>query len=258
MIHECVRCHYKSDKKSSYINHLNKKQKCPTTFSSKSIEELIAELKVYDKKHICTHCDKSFSHESTLSTHIAEKHITDNSSNHHNDNSNHHNNTTINNITNNITIELRPFGEENIDYILTDNDLMTSYLVSAKGDGIINMFEKIHMNSQHPENKNITFKSARYPAKSNVYMRLQGKDNPPEWTVKHNNEIVILFINNIIKHLNNHNNYLFYKIQQPTSDDVDTYNLRQNNIISINSKSKEVFPPIKHKLLDTCKTLKFK
>jgi uncharacterized C2H2 Zn-finger protein len=74
MLHKCPRCHYSTDKRSNYINHLNKKNKCPTTFSDKSIEELIGELKVYDKKLKCKYCNKSFSFVSGLSRHIKDAH----------------------------------------------------------------------------------------------------------------------------------------------------------------------------------------
>jgi uncharacterized C2H2 Zn-finger protein len=74
MLYECPRCHYSSENRCHYVKHLNKKKPCPTTFSNQSIEELIGELKVYNKIYKCEYCDKSFSFQTGLSRHITEVH----------------------------------------------------------------------------------------------------------------------------------------------------------------------------------------
>jgi hypothetical protein len=270
MLHECPRCHYSSDKKSNYINHLNKKNKCPTTFSDKSIEELIGELKVYDRTHTCEHCDKSFSFSSGLSRHMKEAHITitnttdnsvtnahnttDNST--HTDNSHNHSHnidnsvhTTNNyNISPNITIELRPFGKERLDYLLENQELMTKFLKSALTTGLPKMFQDIHMNDNVPENQNVKHKSSKYPAKVNVYMKEEGMDKA-EWVAKHTHDIVEMAIRDMTNYLQKHKNDLYNEIENPTRDDEELFFERQEKLCNIRNKEKRgVFAPIRNNI----------
>jgi hypothetical protein len=269
MIHECARCHYKSEKKSSYIDHLNKKNKCPTIYSNKSIEELIRELKVYDKPHSCDQCDKSYSHSSGLSRHIKESHvtinnITDNSnhittdnSNHitTTDNSNHHNttnttnnnitNNTTNNITNNITVQIVPFGEENTTYLFEQkSDLLLKCLKNVNTNGVVEMFVEIYMNDEYPQHKNIKHKSSKHPPTVYIFAKNIGKDEP-EWIVRPTNYCIEIAIKNIIDILKIHKNYLFEQIPNPTSEDLELYDEREEKLNHIKNKSLKKFAPIR-------------
>jgi hypothetical protein len=72
------------------------------------------------------------------------------------------NNTAINNgIINNVTININPFGKENIEY-LTNNAMKEVYkLIKRRGRGIINLIKDIHVNPEHPENHNIKIENVK-------------------------------------------------------------------------------------------------
>jgi uncharacterized C2H2 Zn-finger protein len=266
MLYECPRCKYVSDNKCHYIKHLQKKKECPAIFSSKLSSEILQELidsKNAPKIHKCDQCDKSFSYSKSLAKHIKDTHITTNinitntnTTNSNNDSSNHHNTNNSHNTTNNthyninqvINIELRPFGDELMDYLLNNKELMTKFLKSALSTGLPKMFEEIHMNSEHPENHNIKHKSSKYPAKVNVYMKLEGKDKA-EWVARHTNEMVEIAMVGMINHLRNHKNDLFKEIEKPTKEDEELFFYREDVLYDIKNKNKRKFAPIRNNIV---------
>jgi hypothetical protein len=262
MLYECVRCHYSSDNRCNYIKHLTKKKQCPTTFSNKSIDELIGELKVYEKTHTCNQCDKSFCHASSLSRHIKEAHITINNitdnSNHHNttnndDHSTHIDNSVTNNIHNhntyNITIQINPFGSENLDHLTPE--FLTKCLKDALGNGIPDLIANIHLNKDIPENHNITHKSSKWPAEVNVFLK-EG-DKEPEWTVRKTNEIIGRTVKNSANILQKHIFDEYDRIDNPTKDDDELRFERIEKILKAKDADRRSFGPIRDKA-----ALKFK
>jgi hypothetical protein len=75
----------------------------------------------------------------------------------HNDNSTHIDNST----TNNITIQVLPFGKENVQDILEDKPFMIKCVRNAGSHGMLTLMKRIHFNNEHPENKNVNVKSLK-------------------------------------------------------------------------------------------------
>jgi uncharacterized C2H2 Zn-finger protein len=229
------------------------------------LEELIDEKNSL-RAFKCDNCTKSFAQKKNLSKHIKEAHITinnttdnsvtttnshnstDNSHNHsHNDNSTH--NTTNNyNISPNITIELRPFGKERMDYILENKEVMTKFLMSALTTGLPKMFQDIHMNDNAPENQNVKHKSSKYPSKVNVYMKEEGKEKA-EWVAKHTHDIVEMAMRDMVNYLHKHKNDLYSEIENPSRDDEELFFERHEKLCNIRNKEKRgVFAPIRNNI----------
>jgi hypothetical protein len=75
----CPRCHYETNQKSHFIEHLNKKKPCKPEFSnipsSQVLDELLQEIQ-NNKKYACDECEKSFVLKSSLARHKKEEHPT--------------------------------------------------------------------------------------------------------------------------------------------------------------------------------------
>ena len=87
------------------------------------------------------------------------KSITTNSSN---SNNNSNNNTTIsnNNINNSKTIIINNYGDENLKHLRTKD---FADILSTKYMSVPNLIEKIHFDSEHPENQNIKITNKKEP-----------------------------------------------------------------------------------------------
>jgi uncharacterized C2H2 Zn-finger protein len=272
MLYECPRCHYSSENKCHYIKHLRKQKECLPTFSDKPSVQILEEL-IDEKNSLrafkCDNCTKSFAQKKNLSKHIKDTHITinnttnDNSThtdNHNINNSHHNDNSTVNdnsthidnsthyNISPNITIELRPFGKERMDYILENKEIMTKFLMSALTTGLPKMFQNIHMNDNVPENQNVKHKSSKYPAKVNVYMKEEGMDKA-EWVAKHTSDIVEMAMRDMVNYLHKHKNDLYSEIENPSRDDEELFFERHEKLCNIRNKEKRgVFAPIRNNI----------
>jgi hypothetical protein len=75
------------------------------------------------------------------------------------------NNTTNNNIntTNNITINLRPFGKENMEYITREVILKLCQKANFRNEIIPRLVKQVHCNPEHPENHNLLVTNLRAP-----------------------------------------------------------------------------------------------
>lgn len=76
MPYQCPRCHYSVESKTIYLNHLRRKNPCPTQFSDKPIHDIIRELEeVYEEKpHACRECNHRFVTKGSLTRHILSHH----------------------------------------------------------------------------------------------------------------------------------------------------------------------------------------
>jgi uncharacterized C2H2 Zn-finger protein len=265
MLYECPRCHYSSENKGHYVSHLKKQKSCPSTYSNEPMDKILAdfiELKSTPKAHKCTQCDKSFSFQTGLSRHMKEAHITINNinnttdnSNHHNDNSTHIDNSVDNSVTNNIhntyniTIQINPFGSENLDHLTPE--FLTKCLKDALGNGIPDLIANIHLNKDVPENHNITHKSSKWPAEVNVFLKEGDKD--PEWTVRKTNEIIGRTVKNSANLLQKHIFDEYDKLDNPTKDDDELRFERIEKILKAKDADRRSFGPIRDKA-----ALKFK
>ena len=73
--YNCPRCNYSTPHKQHFMYHLKKKLPCHPIHSDIPIEDVIAQCSMKQtRSHMCTICDKSFSHLSSLSRHRKEHH----------------------------------------------------------------------------------------------------------------------------------------------------------------------------------------
>lgn len=88
MSYICPRCYYKTDRKSSFLNHLKRKKICIrcsesyAKYSSDELDKIMAQYNSYDftefcdslENYCCDHCDKTFSKKYNLNRHVKIKH----------------------------------------------------------------------------------------------------------------------------------------------------------------------------------------
>jgi hypothetical protein len=173
----CERCKYEATTKGNLIQHLKRKNECPTIHSSKSRQDIIANLtRVSEKKktHVCSYCELMFS-----SLQGKHQHMKVCSNNPENELRNKVDNMekiieklkielqkhivpsqVHNNIQNqqNINITVNNYGHEIISH-LTPEFLNKCLLNPSKG--LPSLIEKIHYNPDIPENYNIRHKSTK-------------------------------------------------------------------------------------------------
>lgn len=210
-MYSCENCNFTTNDKSKYNRHINtKKHKkkdyiscifCDKKFFSENKENYIKQhLKIckeknsnivlYEKelgitlnktdKYQCRFCFSKYKHQSSYSRHMIsckekinyekelELKVKNNRQQVINITNNTTNNTTINNF---ILPQLRPFGQENEDYLTTKVLLKELELLKSNSDitpekisNIITKFTKLlHANPAHPENHNVSFESLNSP-----------------------------------------------------------------------------------------------
>lgn len=185
MPHTCRRCGYSTERQDNFMNHLKRVRPCPPLLSSITGEQQIQDIREASRGPIvyrCDHCDKPYnsrqgkylhkrkctvrrdsnpneeekepqtSSSSTSPIFTATNHGSINAT----VNSNNNNTTTTtNNTTNHIVIQLRPFGEENIDYLLEGENPMIRDILNDRNAFMQNLVKAIHFNEAHPENMNV-------------------------------------------------------------------------------------------------------
>lgn len=175
--YSCRRCGYETPYKHHLMRHLNGKRSCSCIFEDISIDDLKKELtKSYnDDASTCKYCRKQFNYKSSLSRHYktckTKQHsmIEEMKEQLRNEiiielkkgtSSNIHANIVNNtqNIQNNITINLKTFGEENVSHIESDTSFLTTCLLQRD---IKSLIESIHCDREHPENHNVRVKSIK-------------------------------------------------------------------------------------------------
>ena len=206
----CERCDYKTKVLCNLKTHLTKKKQCQDILQSgKTTNQLYEALKV-DKSnynHKCEYCDAAFNSRQGKHQHIQHckaKIINDDkdkiieelrtqlTNNNNTSNvvsggiSNNASTSTGNitqnqniNITNNITqniFVINNFGNENIEHILNDKDLLDKCMQELSSSSIENIVRKIYYDDNYPENHTIFGKNIRL---NQVMVRENG-----EWVCK--------------------------------------------------------------------------
>ena len=285
MEYKCERCHYNAKYKTHYVEHLSRKHPCNSMFSEKSPSVLLEELQQkYDNKpHECPICRLRFSHASGLSRHKTQMHSSDESKpsyiinstrdshdsnsidnhyqNSHNQVTQSHNQistttTTTNshNTTNNIniTININPLGEENIKQVEEQLDLLTNCLKNILGDGIPNIIEKIHLNPEIPENKNVTLQRIKKPSTMNVYER--DDNGEPKWVEKDMNATLDNLISKGLNLLKKHHHSTTPPINDAmTMEQREILDQRNERISKIDRKSRGNYRSVRDNVLNKFK-----
>lgn len=170
-IYNCKRCGYNTKYKQTLQNHLIKKNECCISLKNITREKLLEELDNKEiKKHVCNKCNKElgtrqskYRHQINCTKNDDKDKIKDLENKIEEmtnlmktfiktteDNKIVVNNTTNNNTVNILIENLRPFGNENYEYISKEiiKDLV------QKRDMLYILTKKIHFNNDHPENWN--------------------------------------------------------------------------------------------------------
>jgi hypothetical protein len=268
----CERCNYNSDHISNYLRHLQNKSQCEPIHSNKDTKTIYDEFmnnRQSKKPCICDVCDRRFSCNFSLTRHkkthtnegtnvintTSQSHNTSTASSHntsteHSHNTEHSYNTTNNtnhtnshNTTNNTTninitnlnIELKTFGNERMDYILEDKELLTTSLKSSLQKAIPELFKKIHMNTDVPENQNIKFKRIHPPKMVTVYE--ENDEGVPHWIDKVAEPVIEAIVKNCVDILFQHDNYIQNNRKEPATDFQRDYEVqRLQKLLDIKNK----------------------
>lgn len=153
----CKRCGYETAHKQNLLSHLRRKNPCKAVLEDISIDILISNEKSKndeEKRFGCQYCSKKFTCCSNKSRHESICRL-----------KNKPDNVVVNiqqNIQqiqqNNLTIDRRSFGYENIDHLEKDKSFMTNCFLNKDVMGLI---ENIHFDTDHPENHNVRIKSTK-------------------------------------------------------------------------------------------------
>jgi hypothetical protein len=252
--YKCRRCGYKGKLKHHLIAHLNRKTKCNPIIEDVSIDTLMSEIdnKLGCQIYKCNYCCREFNDKSNLSRHC--KICKENPSNKKDkeieelkskvdilqtklDNQSYTKIGTINNIQNNITINLKSFGFENIAHLENDKEYMTQCLLNKD---VMGLLENIHCDTDHPENQNVRIKSTK---RELMETYVDGR-----WIVSDQEETLDELLNKGYRIMN----FFSYKnkdhIVKECEDGEDEYHEMRDWLEELYSNSK-VRKPLKRKLL---------
>lgn len=285
MEYMCPRCHYSTRYRSHYIEHLARKRECEPMFSDTAIDIISKELQDSQvvKPHSCKHCGARYSHLSSLhrhtSTHKVDvvahqaepptqyqtpnhmEHNVSNCSNIYtvtNNVTNITNNITnniVNNITNNIvnyniqnvTLNILPFGKEDIGHVETDHDFLTHCLSNVLGNGIPDIVKKIFFNEDVPQNHNVSVKKVRAPA--TMMVLVQNGTDTPKWVESNMTDTLDKMIEKSSSVLIKHNDNVYF-----ISNDSEQRDVTVENISQVRSKRRGVYRKIRDQVLNVAKT----
>lgn len=155
---ECNRCGYNSPRKHNLIAHLQRKVVCESLVDDVDVKIQLNELTKKEKSFPCSYCNELFSSLSTRYRHQ--------SSCTHKPKKNtkiippHSGPQTINNIqiNQNININIKSFGCENLSYIEANRELLSQCFLNKDLKSLI---ENIHCDKDHPENHNVRIKNRK-------------------------------------------------------------------------------------------------
>ena len=110
-----------------------------------------------------------------------------------NNTTNNNNTTNSHNTTNNITINLRPFGQENMEYLTRSVILKMCKKANFRNEIIPRLVKQVHCNPDHPENHNILLTNLR-SSYTKVY---DGED----YKVDTSKDVIDMVMDNVTDHL---------------------------------------------------------
>lgn len=170
-LYTCERCGYQSNFKANFLRHLkHNKQPCKPHLNDVSITELLAKYTSDNTTTqpclTCQFCNTVFHNTANKSRHMKtckSKHLSNTPQTPtHTTQINSNNSNTVNTVNNNyqqnITINIKNFGCENINHILENKDFLNSCLSLRN---ITYLIESIHCDPLHQENHNVRIKSTK-------------------------------------------------------------------------------------------------
>ena len=233
----CSRCHYRSNKKSSIIDHLHKKKTCPCSHTDDSRESIIYQLEHSGHAaQTCAHCQKVFASIQYLNLHQPtcisqkidiicnkideQKQKLEEQQQEINELKERPSSTVIN-----INIIVNNFGQEDRSYIT--NDVMHKCLEDLK---VVSLIENVYFNHEHPENHTIKLKSEK---KGRVM--LWKNDS---WIEEDMNSSIDCMME---REHNNISKFFYDKVWDNPDVDFHTKAFTQSKIVQINNKNKPYF-----------------
>jgi hypothetical protein len=158
------------------------------------------------------------------SNNVVNNTTNNNSNNVVNNTTNNNSNNVVNNIDNSVnttvnnTIVLKCFGQEDLDFIRNDEAFLRECLLSLK-DGIAAIVERIHFNTDKPENHNIYLKRERYPGQVKTYCT-DINTSSEDWRNKPLDYILEFSIFRGVNLLSVHNRNRISLLRQPILDSI--------------------------------------
>jgi protein-arginine kinase activator protein McsA len=246
MSFQCERCGYSTEFLGNLRNHFKRKNLCPAVLADISLHELKA--KYTKKSTTCEQCGKEFASPQSKYNH--KKYHCKNTVSQLQQTINNlqeelevhkktapHNVTHIQNqnIQQNILINIKNFGQENMEYL--SKDFLNSCLIT---NNIVPLIESIHFDKEHPENHNVKMKSIRYDL---MEQYVDGK-----WIVTDKEETLDELINKgyrVLKYHSRKNKHDLLASNELDEDEYDDVNEWLDNLY----EDKKTRKPVKRQLL---------
>lgn len=161
MVHECDKCDYFTNRYSNFLRHRKRKTSCCKTINDNNISKIHGvNAGVNAQPYTCGTCLKSFTSRQGKFNHnkfvkciappsIQNANVINNTTNNINNINSMNNNNNSNN-----NIHINVFGNEDLNYLLNDKDIIQKLKSFGKSGiyGLPKILNEIHFNKDKPEN----------------------------------------------------------------------------------------------------------
>lgn len=237
--YECRRCKYSTLQKANFRKHLQRKTPCEVRFEDISLQSMLETLDIEKLGYSCEYCNRIFNspqskyqHKQRCKQNILETKITNL------EERLQQIPIITNNIQNiqNIQINIRDFGHENISY-LPSNFLSRCFV----NKDLVTLIENIHCDKEHKENHNVRLKSLK---RDFMETRVDGR-----WIITDSDDTLTELIKNGYRVLMMHSRKNKDAIlEDELDDDMDEFDRIKNWLDQVYDNKYEQ-APIKRKLL---------
>ena len=175
MIYKCNKCDKEFKQKSNYYNHINRKKSCNNNYNINITEHNIDNID--NDNNLCIYCKKIFYNKYSLKRHqlVSKCYQLNNKINILENRINSLSNLSVHNkiinspnsaIINNQTINIIKFGHENVNDILTKNEI--EEILSHGYCALQHSIKTTHFNDKYPEMQNIYVADKKFKY-ANIY-----------------------------------------------------------------------------------------